>query len=89
MINLKYYTFLLTHNSQRSRFGQFAFNTFKDLEFRAIQLTAVNGAVSWADPVQLLLFIVNREAWKQIKIMLLFMYSTCATLTCLFWAFTL
>lgn len=46
MINLKYYTFLLTHNSQRSRFGQFAFNTFKDLEFRTIQLTAVNGAVS-------------------------------------------
>lgn len=54
-----------THNSQSSCLGKFSFDTFQDLQFSSIQLTAADGTVSRADPVQLLFFIVNREAWVE------------------------
>lgn len=37
--------FHITHDSQCCSLDKFAFNTFQDLQFSSIQLTAVNGAV--------------------------------------------
>lgn len=52
-----------THDSQSSSLAQLAFDTLKHLQPRAIQLAAVDGAVSRADPVKLLGVKVNGETW--------------------------
>ena len=56
--------FLLTHDGQCGGFVQFALNAVQDFQFGTVHLTAIDGAVPRADPVQLLLFKVNRQPWK-------------------------
>lgn len=51
-----------THDGQSSSLGQLALGPFKHLKTRAVQFTAVDGAVSRADPIKPLSFKVDGEA---------------------------
>lgn len=59
-----------THDGQSSSLGQLSLHPLEHFQSRPVQFTAVDCAVSWADPVQLLSVKVNGETWKTQILML-------------------